>query len=43
MIEETKSDFEQYVEKYCKTYRISPEEAKKHKIVQNVKEYYKNR
>ncbi len=40
---ETKSDFEEYVEKYCRTYNVTPEEAKKHKLVQNVKEYYENK
>lgn len=33
-------DFEMYLEKYCKTYRCTSEEAKKHLLVQEVKSYY---
>lgn len=32
--------FEAYVERCCKLYEITPEEAKKLKIVQEVKNYY---
>ena len=35
-------DFELYVERYSKTYHVTPEEAKEHKLVQGVKEYYES-
>lgn len=34
-------NIERYIERYCKTYGYTREEAKKHKIVQDVIEYYK--
>lgn len=34
-------NIERYVEKYCKTYGCTRKEAEKHKIVQDVIEYYK--
>lgn len=37
------SDFEEYVEKYCKQYELTPEEAKEHKLVQEVKSYYEEK
>jgi hypothetical protein len=33
-------DFKLYVDKYCKSYGISKEEAFTHKLVQEVKEQY---
>ena len=36
------TDFEIYVEKYSKAYHLTPEEAKEHKLVQEVKEYYES-
>lgn len=33
-------DFESYLERYCKQYGVTPEEAKEHRLVQEVKEYY---
>ena len=45
MREEEKSvsradDFKEYLERYCTKHRISTEEAKQHKLVQEVKKYY---
>lgn len=37
------SDFDIYVDRYSKTYHVTPEEAKKHILVQGVKEYYEER
>lgn len=37
------SDFEEYLEKYCREYGLTPEEAKEHKLVQEVKAYYEER
>ena len=34
------TDFEIYVERYCKKHRCSVEEAKKHALVKNVQKYY---
>lgn len=39
---ETNEDFKQYVDKYCRTYRITVEQALTHVIVQNVMKYYKS-
>ena len=33
-------DFEEYLERYCTKHRITPEVAKQHKLVQEVKKYY---
>ena len=38
---ENNSDFRGYVNRYCRTYRISVEEALEHKLVQEVGEQYK--
>lgn len=35
------ADFELYVEKYSKSYQMTPDEAVKHKLVQEVEKYYK--
>ena len=35
-----KDDFDIYVERYSKCYHITPEEALKHKLVQDVRTYY---
>ena len=35
-----KTDLEIYIEKYCSKHNISPEEAIKHKLVQEVKKFY---
>lgn len=40
---EKHSDLEEYVRKYAKQNNISIEEAKKHAIVQSVKDYHENR
>lgn len=37
------SDYEAYVQKYCRTYRISKQEAEQHMLVQLVKIYYEGR
>lgn len=42
MNEEVKSDFEAYVERYCRKHKITPEEAKQHALVRDVKEYYES-
>lgn len=34
-------NFREYLRKYCKSRNILPEEAIQHKLVQDVKEYYK--
>lgn len=34
-------NFREYLRKYCKSRNILPEEAIKHKIVQEMREYYK--
>jgi len=36
-------DFRNYVDKYCKKHKISVAEALRHKMVCNVREYYKER
>lgn len=36
-------DFERYLERYCKKHEISPEEAKEHYLVKEVKVYYEER
>lgn len=36
------SDYEQYLEKYCKKHKISKEEAEKHALVKEVKKQYEN-
>lgn len=37
------SDYERYLERYCKTYHISPEEAEKHLLVREVKAMYEEK
>lgn len=37
---EVENKFDIYLEKYCRKHKLTPEEAKKHKIVQDVKAYY---
>lgn len=37
---DVKNNFEEYLEKYSTSRKISPEEASKHKLVQLVKKYY---
>lgn len=32
--------FEEYLERFCNEYNITPEEANKLKVVQDVKKYY---
>ena len=36
-----KENIDRYIERYCKTYGYTRKEAEKHKIVQDVAEYYK--
>lgn len=33
-------DLKRYIERYCRMYGLTPEEAMKEKVVQDVKEYY---
>lgn len=40
MSEEANKDYERYLERYCKMYGYTREEAEKHQIVKDVKEYY---
>lgn len=35
-----KERFKEYLDKYSRTYRITPEEAEQHAMVEEVKEYY---
>lgn len=37
---ESEKKLDEYVERYCQKHRITPEEAKEHKLVQEVKSYY---
>lgn len=37
---EKENDYESYLERYCKSHNLTPEEAEKHKLVQEVKQYY---
>ena len=34
--------FEEYVTRYCETYRVSREEALQHELVRLVKQYYES-
>lgn len=34
------SDIKEYIERYCKSNNVTPEEAKSHKLVQEVVKYY---
>lgn len=34
------SRFEEYLQKYCKKHEVTPEEAKEHMLVREVKVYY---
>lgn len=36
------SDYDQYLERYCKTRNISKDEAEQHAMVQEVKKYYQS-
>lgn len=38
-----KTDFEEYLEKYCSKHRVSPEVAKTHLVVQLVKQQYEGK
>ena len=40
---EPKDEFEIYLEKYMRSYKVTREEALKHKLVQYVKEYYESK
>ena len=35
------TDFQEYVERYCKKHKCTVEEALKHKVVEDVCEHYK--
>ena len=37
------AEFEEYVEAYCRSYRVTREEALEHEVVKLVKEYYETR
>ena len=37
------SDFEVYLEKFCSQHNLTSEEAKEHRIVQEVKAYYEEK
>lgn len=39
MNKESEADFREYVEKYCRKHKISPEEAEKHYLVRAYKSY----
>lgn len=39
-MENANTMFEKYLEGYCRKYKITPEEAQKHQLVQDVKKYY---
>ena len=39
-METSKSNYELYLERYCKTYGLTPEEAEQHYVVRDVKKYY---
>lgn len=39
-MENAQKDFEDFLQRYCKTYNVNTEEAKKHKLVQDVRSYY---
>lgn len=41
-MENAQKDYDIYLQRYCKSYRISAEEAEKHKLVRDVKDYYFN-
>lgn len=43
VMKEQKSDYEEYLDRYCRTYRVSRAEAEQHKLVQNYKEYCEER
>lgn len=43
MSEEGEKDFREYVEKYCRKHKISPEEAEKHYLVRAYKSYLEER
>lgn len=40
---EEMTNFDEYVEKYCRTYRVTHEEALKHELVRLVKEHYETK
>lgn len=40
MSEEANKDYERYLERYCRQYGCTREEAEKHQLVKDVKEYY---
>jgi hypothetical protein len=42
-MKEQKSDYEEYLEKYCKSRGISREEAEKHLLVMTVRRNYERR
>ena len=37
---DSNEDFRNYVDRYCRTYRLSVEEALEHKLVQDVGRHY---
>ena len=36
-------EFHEYVDKFCKDHKLTPEQAVQHKIVQNVMEEYRHK
>lgn len=42
MNEKVEMDFNAYVERYCKKHQITPEEAKEHLLVKEVRKYYES-
>lgn len=40
MSEEATKDYERYLERYCRQYGCTREEAEEHQLVKDVKEYY---
>lgn len=41
-MQNAETDLEEYLDKYCRKHMITPEEASKHKLIQDVKEYYES-
>lgn len=39
-METNSKDLDEYIERYCKKHKITPEEARKHQLVKDVAKYY---
>ena len=42
-MKEQKNDYEEYLDRYCRTYRVSRAEAEQHNLVQSYKAYCEER